>query len=332
MSFLAQPISTIPELTDQVTKQAFPEGNLYMRIRNELGCIYSERDFATLFPPRARLSFAAWRLVLITIMQYIENLTDRQAAEMVRGRIDWKYVLGLELTDSGFDSHVLSEFRTRLLEGSPEKRLFELVLERLKQCRLLMSGAKQHTDSSYVLATLRSLNRTEKVAEMLRATIHALAIVAPTWLRQHLTPEWFERYFPQIEEYRVPKTEEARNTYIETVGTDGIKLLQAIYAETTPPGETLRAVEEVETLKQLWVQHFYFEAGQLCWREVKDIPTVPLRHNLPCAGEACYVEKRGIKKQGYEEHMSEGYTQQQVRLLTHELIKNSTKVCSLQFK
>ncbi|MEI7554322.1 transposase [Candidatus Chlorohelix sp.] len=332
MSFLAQPISTIPELTDQVTKLAFPEGNLYIRIRNELGCIYSEQDFANLFPPPRRHVFASWRLVLITIMQFIENLTDRQTAEMVRGRIDWKYVLGLELTDSGFDSHVLSEFRTRLLEGNPEKRLFELVLERLKQCRLLISRDKQHTDSAYVLTTLRSLNRTERVVEMLRAAIHALAVIAPAWLRQHLTLEWFERYFPQIEEYHVPKTEEARKIYIETVGTDGIKLLQAIYAETALAGETLRALEAIETLKQAWVQHFYFEEGQLCWREVLNILPTPSRPDLTCASESHSLEKRVAKKLGYERHVLEVGNPQQIRLLTHQLSKNPTKFCTLQFK
>jgi Transposase domain (DUF772) len=48
-------------------------------------------------------------------MQYAEGLTDRQAADAVRTRIDWKYALSLEITDSGFDFSILSEFRSRYL-------------------------------------------------------------------------------------------------------------------------------------------------------------------------------------------------------------------------
>ena len=76
-----------------------------------------------------------WRLV--TIMQFRENLADRQAAEAVRARIDWKYLLSLELTDPGFDFSVLSEFRDRLLAGSAEELLLDKLLERCRALGLL---------------------------------------------------------------------------------------------------------------------------------------------------------------------------------------------------
>ena len=115
MSLKPEPIHPVPEETVRVAKAAFPKGNLYLTLRNKLGTIFQDEAFADLFPHDGQPALPPWRLALVTILQYRENLPDRQAAEAVRARIDWKYLLGLELTDSGFDFSVLSEFRTRLL-------------------------------------------------------------------------------------------------------------------------------------------------------------------------------------------------------------------------
>ncbi len=120
MSMRPQEISPVPEETARVALAANPKGNVYMRMRDELGSIYEDQMFVTLFPRRGQPAEAPWRLALVTVMQYMEGLSDRQAAEAVRERIDWKYVLSLELTDPGFDFSVLSEFRTRLLTGGAE--------------------------------------------------------------------------------------------------------------------------------------------------------------------------------------------------------------------
>ncbi len=109
-----QPIGPIPEDTVRVAKAAFPKGNVYIQMRNVLGTIYEDEDFAELFEVRGRPAIAPWRLALVTVMQFSEGLSDRQAAEAVRARIDWKYALGLRLTDPGFDFSVLSEFHSRL--------------------------------------------------------------------------------------------------------------------------------------------------------------------------------------------------------------------------
>lgn len=137
-----------------------------------------------------------------------------------------------------------------------EAKLFELVIEQLKQKGLVKAGGKQRTDSTHVLAAVRAVNRTEGVAETLRATLNALAVVAPEWLRQQVTPEWYERYSQRIEEYRLPKSAEGRKVYAETVGADGFHLLEAVYSELSPLGQVLQAVPAVEVLRQVWVQHF----------------------------------------------------------------------------
>jgi transposase len=105
----------VPEDTARVARAAFPDGNPYLRLRDELGTIFHDTDFTDLYPLRGQPALAPWRLALVTVLQFREDLSDRPAADAVRARIDWKYLLGLELTDPGFDASVLCEFRSRLL-------------------------------------------------------------------------------------------------------------------------------------------------------------------------------------------------------------------------
>jgi transposase len=123
-----QVIDEIPAETRKVAEAAFPKGNLVMTIRDRLGTVYADEQFQDLFPSRGQPAESPARLALITVLQFMEGLTDRQAADAVRGRIDWKYCLGLELTNAGFHYSVLSEFRTRLLAGSAEERLLSILI------------------------------------------------------------------------------------------------------------------------------------------------------------------------------------------------------------
>ncbi len=193
MSMHPQPIAPVPEDTARVARAAFPKGNLYMKMRDELGTIYQDQQFAPLFPTRGQPAEAPWRLALVGVFQFIEGLSDRQAADAVRSRIDWKYALGLELTDPGFDFSVLSEFRARLISGGLEESLLDTMLVQFRQRGWLKERGSQRTDSTHVLAAVRVLNRLETVGETLRAALNALAAAAPDWLREQVEPEWLER-------------------------------------------------------------------------------------------------------------------------------------------
>jgi len=129
MSLKSLPIPPIPEEVARIAHAVFPRGNVFMQVRDTLGAIYTDEAFADLFPTHGQPAFAPWRLALVTIFQFMEGLTDRQAADAVRDRLAWKYALSLDLTDSGFDHTVLSEFRARLVEGKAEQRLLDLLVE-----------------------------------------------------------------------------------------------------------------------------------------------------------------------------------------------------------
>jgi transposase len=143
-------------------------------------------------------------------MPFADDLTDRQAADAVRSRIAWTYALGLELTDAGFHDSVLSTFRTRLVTGGAAQLLLDVMLTRFQACGLLKAGGRARTDSTPVVAAIRPLNRLACVGETLRAALNDLAIVAPDWLRQQVTADWFEGDGTRIEASRLPKGEAPR--------------------------------------------------------------------------------------------------------------------------
>ena len=149
-------IDPVPEETARVAWAAFRKGTLLMRVRDEIGVLYDDTMFAALYGARGQSAIAPWRLALVTLFQFLENLSDRQAAEAVRSRIDWKYALSLELTDPEFNFSVLCEFRARLLASGQDQRLLEIMLERLGERGLVKPRGKQRTDSTHVLAAIWS--------------------------------------------------------------------------------------------------------------------------------------------------------------------------------
>ncbi|WSZ73233.1 transposase (plasmid) [Streptomyces chartreusis] len=143
MSLEARADEGVPELTARVVRAAFPKGTLAVRVREALGPLFQDAMFAEAFPQRGRPAVSPGVLALVSVLQYVEGLTDRQAADQVRARMDWKFLLGLELDDPGFDPSVLSLFRARLIKHGLEQRTLELVLERLRELGLLKAGGRQ---------------------------------------------------------------------------------------------------------------------------------------------------------------------------------------------
>jgi transposase len=303
MSLRPYPMSAVPTETAHVAQAAFPKGNLYMTLQDKLGTLYMDDDFADLFPTHGQPAACPWRLALICILQFVEHLSDRQAAEAVRSRIDWKYALGLELTDPGFDFSVLSEFRARLVAGNAALRLLDTLLERLRALGLLKQRGRQRTDSTHVLAAIRVLNRLERVGETLRAALNSLAVVVPAWLQGIAPLAWYDHYGRRVENYHLPKTEAARRELATVIGMDGKILLDAL--DATTEHRWLQEIPAVHTLRQVWAEQYVNVGGTLVWREVKDIPSPAELIASPYDTGARYSTKRSVEWVGYKVHFTE---------------------------
>ena len=186
------PWPEVPAGTAKIAKRAFRKGSLAMRARDELGAWCQDEAFGAPYGTRGAPGISPAQLAMVTVLQFTEDLTDRQAADAVRGRLDWKYCLGLELDDEGFDFSVLSEFRSRLVAGAMETALLEALLARLGELGLVGAGMRQRTDSTHVLGRIRDLNRLELAGETVRAALEALAAAAPGWLAQVIDASWQE--------------------------------------------------------------------------------------------------------------------------------------------
>jgi transposase len=326
MSLKPVPIQPVPTATGRIARAAFPKGNPYLTLRDRLGTIFADEDFADLFPACGQPSMSPWRLALVTIMQFREQLADRQAAEAVRARIDWKYLLGLELADPGFDFSVLSEFRDRLLTGSAEERLLDKLLEWCQRQELIKARGRQRTDSTHVVASLRLLSRIELVAETLRAALNELATVAPDWLRAFAPLEWFDRYKRRIEDTSLPKEKAAREVYIQTVGTDGFRLLDALSGPEAPEG--LGDLPMVTALRQTWHRHYSRMPPEASDSRAPGESPVQLKPKQelarategiesPYDTQARYRNKGDTKWVGYMAHFSETCEDDAIHLITH---------------
>lgn len=307
----------IPEETVRVAKAAFPKGNVYMTMRDQLDLRYQDSDYAHLFESsQGRPAESPGQLNLIMVMQYAEGLTDRQAAEAVCSRIDWKYALALELTDPGFDHSILSDHRQRLIAGGAEQQLLDDMLQQFQQQGLLKGRGQQRTDATHVLAAIRALNRLECIGETLRQALKSLAVVVPQWLQAQVTRDWFERYGPRFEQYRLPKGKQERQDLAEQIGRDGRHLLSAIYDDSAAPS-WLREVPAVEILRQVWLQQFMMAAGQLRLRPADSLPPAELMIQSPYDVEARYSQKRQTTWTGYKVYLTETCDQDTPNLITN---------------
>src|SRR6266516_2786506 len=263
MSLKALPIPPVPEETAHVARAVFPRGNVLMQLRDTLGTIYTDEAFADLFPTHGQPALAAWRLALVTLFQFLEGLTDRQAADAVRDRLAWKYALSLDLCREG---------------------------------GWLKAHGRQRTDSTHILAKIRALNRVLCVAQTMVYVLNVLSEVAPEWVRAYVPAEWVERYGERLEHERLPKEEEERKHYANQVGTDGWTLLHALDAAST--ADWMKTLPAIETLRTIWEQQFepLDQGGQ--WRQEPALPAAQLI-NSPYDLDARYGKKRTTLWVGY---------------------------------
>lgn len=240
-----------------------PPESPYRLVGDKLYEQYQECDYLDLYHPEGKPGHSPVDLALVSAFQYMEKLSDRQAAEAVRMRLDWKYALHLPVDDRGFNFSVLSEFRDRVIRHQVEARLFDHVLQQLAELGLVkQQRGRQRSDSLAVLSKVRALSRLEQVVETLRLAVRALLKADPEWTRKTVPPTWEERYGERCVADKLNKAQ--HQALSAQVGPDGEWLLERLRAETTP--EELRTLSAVEVLAVVWQQQFEEVDGKLVYR------------------------------------------------------------------
>ena len=316
MSLKLESSLTIPKETSRVAKAVFPNGNVYITLRDKMGSIFVDNDFVDLFPKRGQPAIPPWRLALITILQFGENLSDRQAANAVRARIDWKYLLGLELEDSGFDFSILSEFRGRLLSSGAEERLLSNLLEYCKKEGLVRNKGTQRTDSTRVLACVRNLARIELVAETMRAALNEIASLEPKWLLKITPKEWYDKYSRKIEKMRLPEKEDQKEKYAVNVGKDGFHVLDSLKNHDAP--KSLLGLSKIKALNIVWNRHYKRNnEGGIIFKNKTELIGEEEKIESPYDMDARFRKKRETAWVGYMVHLTETCNNDNINIITN---------------
>ena len=288
------------------------ERPLAVEIRDRLGQWLADEDFAAAFGIRGRPGWPPSRLALVTVLQRAEKLTDRLAAEAVRARLDWKYLLGLPLDDPGFDHTVLAEFRAKAAGAGLEQVALDALLERLVSAGLVKARGKQRTDSTHVVAAVAALNRLELAGESVRAAVEALAAAHPDWLEQRIcVPDWSRRYGTPMTAWRPPASQAKQDELAIAYARDGYALLEAVCDESSPAW--LRELPAVDVLRRVLVQNYtrtVTDGKEVIKRREKEpegdgLPPGHARIASPYDLDARWGVKRDMFWLGYKLHVTE---------------------------
>jgi transposase len=286
---------------------------LAVTVRDRLGEWLHDEEFAAAFGTRGRPGWPPSRLALVTVLQRAENLTDRMAAEAVRTRLDWKYLLGLPLEDPGFDHSVLPEFRAKVADAGLEQAPLDALLERLSADGLVKAGGKQRTDSTHVIAAVAELNQLELARESVRAAVEALTAAHPGWVAGALhVSEWARKYGAPVPGWNLPSSKKKQDEFAVACAKDGYALLRAVYGKGAPAW--LAELPAVETLRQVLVQNYtlvtHTDGREVVKRREKQpegdgIPPGRSRIASPYDTDARWGAKRDQSWLGYKLHVTE---------------------------
>jgi transposase len=308
MSLKPKRLGPIPKDTLKIGQQLLKETDLMRQIGDKYADLVKDKDFASMYSTTGQPALSPARLALVSVLQAMEHISDRQALAMVRTRIDWKYALHLPLSYSGFDPSVLSEFRDRLVNHKAERKIFDALLEKLKAAGLLKGRGLQRSDSLLIVGAVRDLNRLELVMETLRLALTEIGKQDRAWLVANTPVEWIEKYGEWTQAERIIKEKGAKakaetDALLLETGRDGYELLEKL-------GSTkFIELEAVKTLDLVWKQQYRqseqaievhsSQSREILGIEGKDLIASP--HDL----EVRYTEKREQKITGYKLQLTE---------------------------
>ncbi|MEV0695611.1 IS1182 family transposase [Streptomyces sp. NPDC050388] len=302
----------VPSLTARIARASNPGGTTAMWVRDRLDGLWADEDFAGWYPRDGRPGVSPAQLATVCVLQFLLNLSDRQAVEAVRCRIDFTYALALELDDPGFHHSVPADFRERLARDDRADRLLDLALARLKEAGLVRERTTQRTDSTHVLAAVRDLTRLELVTEAVRAALEEVARTASHLLTGLVDEDWGLRYGRPV---RLGKNPTRPKTRILAAGNDACRLLEHLHQHGPD-----RFGPQAEALRRIVVQNYYRDAAGRLRRRTADDGGLPPSSSAivsPYDTTARYVRHGHIIRwKGFAAHVTETCASGGVNVIT----------------
>jgi len=254
---------SLPANTASAAKSVFNIKNLYLAIGDRLDSLFGDLNLDDLGTFDEAPAYSLFLLAMVTLFQFAEDLPDRQAADAVRTRLDWKYALHLPLHHPGIDASALSEFRQRLRLNRAGQAVFQRMLTRLAELGLWGNGDKRQSDVLDVLTAIDDLSRVEVMAEAIRLALEAIASRQPEWLRTISLPHWYERYGHPSPRQHLPSSRQELDALAQAMGADISYLLEATRKADIPD---VARLAEVQALQQIWHQQFEPHKGEAASR------------------------------------------------------------------
>ena len=242
---------SLPINTAQAAKSVFNIENLYLAMGDQLD-LFLDLNLADLDAFGEKPTSVLFLLAMVTLFQFAEGLPDRQAADAVRTRLDWKYALHLPMDYPGLDHSALSEFRQRLRCNTAGHATFQRLLTQVAAFGLLGNGDKRQAEVVDVLAAVDALGRAQAAKERTSRALEALAAAHPSWLRAASLPHWYGRYDQTFSAQAPSICPEELDALARAIEADIRHLLQAIEGSDIP---YLALLPEVQALQRTRHKH-----------------------------------------------------------------------------
>lgn len=266
LSAYANAIPSIPKETARAASAIFGRGNFYIQVGENLDAILGEirRNHS-----QARDRFSkveGLSLGLITFFQFVEGLTDAQAGDALRTRIDWKFALHLSLLPKMLDEKALCLFRVGILSDAVGQHEYQELINRLVSYAPSLNDRFQRLRSLELVSLVCSVNRLNQVQQAMNRVLEILAARFPQWLRTIALPHWYGRYNPAIGKFDGTILPGQQRFFMEEIGSD----IQHLLEKARQSGlREISELHEVRLLEQVWLQQLQtLEPLQPDWLEL----------------------------------------------------------------
>lgn len=266
----------IPQETRQAAGSLFGKGNIYLRVGdhlNELLVDLIPQDLKACCIKDRTLEYLLL-YAMLTIFQFVEELTNQQMSEAVRSRVELKYALHLPMSGLSIDSNALCEFRQQILSDAASIKIFQNLLDRLVGFGLFAPVKDRIVDAYQVLLTVCTLNQLDEASEAMHQALESLAVTDPDWLRRVTLPHWYERYARGRRLHPCPFSEELWRAKSLQIAADIHYLLGEIDRSNN---EKLTSLPEIQEVRRIWEDQYVLSSEGMSlqqkfdWRPTKCI-------------------------------------------------------------